>query len=93
MFTGRGPEDMDVGTEGDIYLDGADTLYGKTASGRKHWSDTGETLPGTRWPDRPWIVKLPHLEKYALWVMVTTAVTGKISWYCGTSSALRFSHD
>ncbi|KAJ7499909.1 hypothetical protein FB451DRAFT_950187, partial [Mycena latifolia] len=43
QFTGRGAptEELDVGTEGDVYLDvapdGTYGLYGKTASGWKRW--------------------------------------------------------
>ncbi|KAJ6579666.1 hypothetical protein DFH09DRAFT_846047, partial [Mycena vulgaris] len=49
QFSGRGPptDGLDVGTEGDIYLDltpGAHSLYGKTAAGWMRWSDPGDTL-------------------------------------------------
>lgn len=99
QFSDRGPpaEDLDVGTEGDVYLDltpGAYNLYGKTANGWQRWSDPNESLPsrkgpGGQWPDGDWVVKHPHLEDYALWVVLsrTGRTTGHISWYRGTSSA------
>ncbi|KAF7354595.1 hypothetical protein MSAN_01372800 [Mycena sanguinolenta] len=71
-FSGLGPppDDLDVGTEGDVYLDltpGVYALYGKIASGWKRWVDTGEPV-GTSWLNSDWVVKHPHLEGFGLWI-------------------------
>ncbi|KAJ7683833.1 hypothetical protein B0H17DRAFT_1204820 [Mycena rosella] len=92
QFTGSGAptESLDVGTEGDVYLDSqAPAVWGKTATGWKQWLDAGETLRGAVWPDMDWIVKHPHFENYALWIGFGRKGdgAGQISWYRGTSSA------
>ncbi|KAK7026552.1 hypothetical protein R3P38DRAFT_3525495 [Favolaschia claudopus] len=73
-FSALGPPaiNLDVGGEGDIYLDrtpGAYALYAKTNSGWKRWVDTGGSLgSGAQWPTADWIIRHPHIETHALWV-------------------------
>ncbi|KAK7026551.1 hypothetical protein R3P38DRAFT_3525491 [Favolaschia claudopus] len=73
-FSALGPPaiNLDVGAEGDIYLDrtpGAYALYAKTNSGWKRWVDTGGSLgSGAQWPTADWIIRHPHIETHALWV-------------------------
>ncbi|KAJ7165686.1 hypothetical protein C8R43DRAFT_1165221 [Mycena crocata] len=90
QLSGLGPPTgLDVGTEGDIYLDltrGLYGLYGRDTSGWKRWSDTGEVLRVGPWPEDNWIVRHPHLDNYALWVCMKKD-KGRISWYRNTTSA------
>ncbi|KAJ7476836.1 hypothetical protein B0H11DRAFT_2030872 [Mycena galericulata] len=92
QFSDHSPpaENLDVGTEGDVYLDltpGAYALYGRTANGWKRWVETSESLAS--WPDSDWLVKHPHLEDCALWVVPSKSIsgTGSISWYKSVASA------
>ncbi|KAJ6473123.1 hypothetical protein C8R45DRAFT_936156 [Mycena sanguinolenta] len=97
-FSGLGAptSDLDVGTEGDVYLDltpGRYALYGKAASGWKRWMDTGETI-GVSWPNSDWLVKHPHFEDYALWISLGEADRPRsqrhIGWFkVGTVKAQR----
>ncbi|KAJ7983184.1 hypothetical protein DFH06DRAFT_1172605 [Mycena polygramma] len=91
--SGMGPPtaELDVGLEGDVYLDltpGGYALYGKVATGWKRWGDTGEKgLSGTEWPDADWVVRHPQLEDRALWVAFSRAGKGSIGWRKGPSAA------